>query len=135
MNDGDFGGGESEASWWTSWPRAMLGDWRDLRVARRESLESLQAYRDVEATQPQLESRERLGAVVARRTGLDAAGVGDVLRHAEESFASWPIERPLRLRDVVQYLVVEKCLRADPTRVGTRTRLTTVIAEVIPDDL
>ncbi|MBS0374304.1 MAG: hypothetical protein JSR73_06960 [Proteobacteria bacterium] len=134
MSDADFGRG-GEARWWTAWPRAMLGDWRELRVARRESHESLRAYRDVEAAQPGLAGLERLGAVVARRTGLDAAGVSRVLRHAEESFASWPTERPLRLRDVVQYLVVEECLRADPTRVGTRTRLTTVIAEVIPDNL
>jgi hypothetical protein len=117
------------------WSRAVLAGWRERRVTRRTSVESLQLYRELEATRPELPASARYHEVVARRTGLDGEGVRRVLRHAEDSFASWPVGRQLKLRDVVQYLVVHECLNADPSIVGTRTRLTTIIAEVIPRDL
>ena len=122
-------------SWLAGLSRGVLGSWRERRVARRASVESLRFYRELEAAHPGRSAASRYEAVVARRTGLDCAGVRQVLRRAEDSFASWPVERPLRLRDVVQYLVVHECLAADPSAVGTRSRLTTIIAEVIPRDL
>ena len=122
-------------SWLAAWSRGVLGGWRERRVARRTSVESLQLYRELEATEPELPAIARYEQVVARRTGLDGEGVREVLQRAEESFASWPVERPLKFRDVVQYLVVHECLNSDPSIVGTRTRLTTIIAEVIPRDL
>ena len=128
---GDRAGG----SWLAQASRGVLLAWRERRVARRTSRESLQLYRELEATRPELSAVARYEQVIARRTGLDGAGVRQVLQHAEDSFASWPVERPLRFRDVVQYLVVHECLTADASAVGTRTRLTTIIAEVIPRDL
>jgi len=122
-------------SWLAGLSREMLGGWRERRVARRTSVESLELYRELEAARPELPAIERYEQVVARRTGFDGDGVRRVLRRAEDSFASWPVERPLKLRDVVQYLVVHECLNADPSIVGVRTRLTTIIAEVIPKDL
>jgi hypothetical protein len=121
--------------WFDDLKREVFGVWRERRVARRTSVESLRLYRELESTRPDLEPVARYREFVARRTGLDEAGVREVLRQAEDSFASWPVERPLRFRDVVQYLVVHECLKADPSVVGTRTRLTTIIAELIPENL
>jgi hypothetical protein len=137
MNDaaarGD--GMSARGSWIADRSRELLGAWRERRVARRASVESLRLYQEVAATQPDLGAIARYAEVVARRTGLDGEGVRSVLQRAEDSFASWPVERPLRFRDVVQYLVVHECLKADPSVVGTRTRLTTIIAELIPENL
>lgn len=138
MTDAESGATESPASratWLADWSRGLLSAWRERRVARRASRESLRLYREIEAAQPELPAVARYRTVVARRTGLDEHGVRRVLEQAEDSFASWPVERPLRFRDVVQYLVVHECLQADPSLIGTRTRLTTIIAEVIPDNL
>jgi hypothetical protein len=118
--------------WFESLTREVFGPWRERRVAHRTSVESLRLYRELESAHADLTSAARYGEIVARRTGLDQAGVRRVLRQAEDSFARWPVERPLKLRDVVQVLVVHECLRADPSAIGTRTRLTTIIAEVIP---
>jgi hypothetical protein len=133
--DSRVSGNAAGESWLAGLSRGVLGGWRERRVARRTSVESLQLYRELEAMRPELPAIARYEQVVARRTGLDGEGVRRVLRRAEDSFASWPIERPLKFRDVVQYLVVHECLNADPSIVGTRTRLTTIIAEVIPKDL
>lgn len=137
MPDADrrVSGNSAGESWLAGLSRGVLGGWRERRVARRTSVESLQLYREIEALRPELPAIARYEQVVARHTGLDGEGVRRVLRRAEDSFASWPIERPLKFRDVVQYLVVHECLSADPSIVGTRTRLTTIIAEVIPKDL
>jgi len=116
-------------------PRLLLGGIWERHVARKASLESLQMFRELEAEQPDLDGMQRYKTFIARRTGLDGAGVSRVMERAEDSFASWPIERPLRFRDVVQYLVVYECLKADPSSLGTRSELTSVIAEVIPDNL
>jgi hypothetical protein len=121
--------------WFDGLTREVLGGWRERRVARRTGLESLRLYRELESARPELEPAARYREFVARRTGLDEAGVRAVLRQAEDSFASWPVERPLRFRDVVQYLVVHECLKENPAAAGTRTRLTTIIAEVIPGNL
>jgi hypothetical protein len=133
--DARVSGDGTRESWLAGFSRGVLGGWRERRVARRASVESLKLYRELEATRPELSAIARYEQVVARRTGLDGDGVRRVLRRAEDSFASWPVERPLKFRDVVQYLVVHECLNADPSVVGTRTRLTTIIAEVIPRDL
>ena len=135
MADGRAAGEPAGEFWLAGLSRGVLGGWRERRLARRTSVESLRLYRELEAARPELPAIVRYEEVVARRTGLDGDGVRRVLKRAEDSFAAWPVERPLKFRDVVQYLVIHECLNAEPSIVGTRTRLTTIIAEVIPKDL
>lgn len=131
----DTVGGATRPRWKDPWARNLFGAWHERRVARRACEESLRLYRQIEQSQPELTDLGRYERLVAARAGLDAQGAREVLRRAEDSFASWPVERPLKLRDVVQYLVVQECLSADPAALGARSRLLTVVAEVIPDDL
>jgi hypothetical protein len=126
---------ESRQWWLASWMCDVMLAWRERRVAQRTSIESLRLYRDLEATQPQLTGVARYQEVVARRTGLDQQGVREVLQHAEDSFASWPVERPLRFRDVVEYLVATECLNLGRSGARTGRRLTRIIAGVIPENL
>ena len=113
----------------------IVRTWRERVTARQLSRESLRIYREVEESNPELTGVSRYREVVARQTGLDDAGVRELLGGAETSFASWPVERQLRLRDVVQYLVASQCLSADATALGIRSRLARIIAREIPNKL
>jgi hypothetical protein len=125
----------SAGHWFGAITHDVLRTWRERVQARRASRESLRLYREVAASFPELTAVSRYREVVARQTGLDDAGVRVIIAGAESSFASWPVERPLKFRDVVQYLVVHQCLKADPAALGIRSRLTTIIAEEIPNEL
>jgi site-specific recombinase XerC len=116
-------------------PWRFLAALRERRRARRACIEALQLYRAVQAERPDLARTDCYAAVVARRTGADANSVDSIIRRAEDSFASWPVARPLSFRDVVQYLVVSECLKENPAAIGVRAPLMTVIAKVIPKDL
>ena len=73
--------------------------------------------------------------MVEKRTGADATGANTILRHAEESFATWPNERPLTFRDVVHYLAVTECLSDDKSQIGVRADVMVVVAKLIPANL
>jgi hypothetical protein len=121
--------------WFEVLGSAIVRTWRERTTARQVSRESMRIYREVEVTDPELSGWPRYHAVVARQTGLDDSGVREILERAEGSFASWPIERPLKFRDVVQYMVATRCLNLDASALGVRSRLTTIIAEEIPGEL
>ena len=119
--------------------RAFLADGRRARrervLARRLSRESLRIFRSVETQLPQLTGAPRYRAVIARQAGLDEDGARRFIERAEDTFASWPEERPIRFRDVVQYLVVERWLAIDPGAQGFRSDLAAIVAKEIPEDL
>jgi len=121
--------------WMDGFGVGIVRTWRERTTARHVSRESLRIYREVEESSPELTGMTRYHEVVARQTGLDDSSVAEILERAEGSFASWPVERPLTFRDVVQYIVVAQCLNADPSAPGVRSRLTTIIAEEIPGGL
>jgi hypothetical protein len=125
----------AHASWFDGLTGGLVRTWRERSTARHVSRESLRIYREIEQATPELTGVHRYHAVIARQTGLDDSGVREILERAEGSFANWPVERPLKFRDVVQYIVATQCLNADPTAPGIRSRLTTIIAEEIPNEL
>jgi hypothetical protein len=113
----------------------FLRTWRERVLARQTCRESLRIYRELQATRSELTGVARYQEVVARQTGLDEKGAKKLVELAEDSFASWPVERPLTFRDVVQYLVADQILTADPTVPGTRSRLTAIVVDEIPQEL
>ena len=125
----------SRGSWLDRVAADILRTWRERVTARQISRESLRIYHEVEGSLPQLIGVNRYREIIARQTGLDASGVREILERAESSFARWPVERPLKFRDVVQYIVAARCLNVDTTALGIRSRLTSIIAEEIPGEL
>jgi len=113
----------------------LLRSHRERSLARTRSRDLMRDYREVAAASPGLNGVEQYRAVLARQPGLDPNAIEQVIRGAEDSFAVWPIERPLKFRDVVQYLIVVDCLKANPAANGVRSRLTTIIAEEVPDEI
>jgi len=114
---------------------ALLRSHRERSIARHKSRDLLRVYRDVQVASPELHGVEQYRAVLAQETGLEPRAVEKIIRGAEDSFASWPVERPLKFRDVVQYVVVVDCLKANPEAKGVRSRLTTIISEEIPGEI
>jgi hypothetical protein len=109
---------------------------RERQSVRRTSRRCLELYRQFEVEKPASSPRERYEQVVARYLGAsDAKTVRVTLRRAEESFASWPVERDLNFRDVVQYLAATEYYRDNPTESGIRARVSSVVAEAVPEGL
>jgi hypothetical protein len=126
---------EARASWIDGLAGEMVRTWRERVTARQISREALRIYREVEESSPEMSGVTRYREIVSRQTGLDENGVSEILERAQSSFAAWPVERPLKFRDVVQYIVAHRCLNADASVRGIRSRLTTIIAEEIPGEL
>ena len=75
------------------------------------------------------EGRQRNHLALHRAEGV-AAPDG-----AEESFADWPVERELRFRDVVHYLIFDEYMRAGQARAGTKTNMGEVVTRIIPEEI
>jgi hypothetical protein len=126
-----------------SWPSRLatllewlpLAVWRERRQARRASLALLEIYHRIAAESPELTGVGRYERIVVERTGLDVSTARVLVQRAEESFAEWPVERPLIFRDVVQYLVMQEHLASAPGVAGARSALGDVVATVVPSDL
>ena len=112
---------------------------RERHKIRRLCVESLELYRQVEIEMPQASNTARYARVIELRSGADAGTVLKFMRRAEESFASWPVERPLNFRDIVQYLAVTDGLHTDIAVAGVGSRVVDfalhIVPEMIPPDL
>lgn len=112
---------------------------RERHQIRRICSESLKLYRRVEREMPGASNLERYARVIEERSGADPETVQTIMRRTEESFATWPVERPLHFRDVVQYMAVTGGLKADIAVTGVRSRFVdlvfAIVADVIPANL
>ncbi len=105
------------------------------RYARHASRQLLDLFWLEQREHPELSGRSLYQAVVARRLGPEAARAAEVIRHAEESFTDWPVERELRFRHVVHYQIFDEYTRRATARQGTRTNIGVMVARIIPEEL
>jgi hypothetical protein len=103
--------------------------------ARRASSELLDLFYQVRREHPELVGRALYQAVIARRLGSDVRRAAEIVLRAEESFTDWPVERELRFRHVVHYIVFDEFTRSGQARKGTRTNMGAVAAHIIPEEL
>ena len=92
-------------------------------------------FKRVRGEEPHLTGRPLYQQVIVRRSGLGDEAARRLVRRAYQSFCEWPVERKLRFRDVVHYVVVDEYLRSHLTNFGTHTYMGRVVARVIPPDL
>ena len=109
--------------------------WREQRRAAACCREILRLDRLIAAGQPWLPQSERYRKVVAAYTVADLAHAKAVLDCTQASFASWPVERDLSLRDVAHYLAVSELLAASGEAGGVQASLKRVIDSTIPAGL
>jgi hypothetical protein len=110
----------------------FIGALRERKQIRRICAESLTLYRQVEIEMPHASNTDRYARVIERRSGADAAAALKFMRRAEESFAQWPIERPLNFRDIVQYMVVTDGFKTDIAVAGVRSRAVDFAVDIVP---
>jgi hypothetical protein len=106
------------------------------RYAKEASEQLLDLVRREQREHPELKGRALYEAVTARRLGLNPpVSATEIVRRAEESFADWPVERELRFRDVVHYLIFDEYMHAGKARAGTKTNMGAVVARIIPEEI
>jgi len=106
------------------------------RYAKEASEQLLDLFRREQREHPELKGRALYEAVTARRLGLNPpVSATEIVRRAEESFADWPVERDLRFRDVVHYLIFDEYMHAGKARAGTKTNMGAVVARIIPEEI
>lgn len=115
---------------------SIFRDWRERRQAARICGRLLNLYRKATAAQPSLPKRALYRQVVMDDLRCSVSAADEILRGAEQSYAIWPVERDLRLQDVVHYVVVKEYLMADQSPTGRAPEdIAQVIASRIPFDL
>jgi hypothetical protein len=137
--------GSEERARTGSWLREALRPFNFIAVLReryqirRICSESLEIYRRIERERPGASNLERYARVIEAQSGADPNTVQAVIHRAEESFATWPVERPLNFRDVVQYMAVTGGLEADIAVTGVRSDFVdlvfVIVADMIPANL
>jgi hypothetical protein len=110
-----------------------LAAWRERRFAAECCRRLLGLCQRIAADHPELTGVALYLKVVAAHLGGDAAVARRVIEGAEESYASWPVERALKFRDVVHYLAVVGYCHGNGVAVSTDVR--PVIDAVIPHAL
>ncbi len=105
------------------------------KYARQASTQLLDLYWQQRGAQPGLADRVLYEGVVAQRLGPDASRAGEIIRRAEESFTDWPVERELKFRHVVHYLIFDEYMRSGKVREGTKTNMGPVVAKIIPEEI
>ena len=106
------------------------------RYAKEASEQLLDLFRREQREHPELKGRALYEAVTARRLGLNPpVSATEIVRRAEESFADWPVERDLRFRDVVHYLIFDEYMHAGKARAGTKTNMGAVVARIIREEI
>jgi hypothetical protein len=112
-----------------------LAVWSEWRFARQAARKALDCRRLLQDAHPNLRGRDFYEAFVCAYAGVGSAAALTILRRAEASFASWPNERELEFRDLVQYLAVSDFLRSHPKRSGTIANMVRVISNIVPTGL
>jgi hypothetical protein len=115
--------------------RCVFGPRAERRFARHASAQLLELYRQQRRENPEIGNRALYQNIVAERLGPQAVRANEFVRRAEESFTDWPVDRDLRFRHVVHYLVFHEYTLLDPARRGTMTNMGAVVAQVIPEDI
>ena len=105
------------------------------RYAKQASTQLLELLQRLRREQPELSGRALYQAVVAERLGPDRHRAAEIVRRAEESFTDWPVQRELRFRHVVHYLIFDEYMRAGKTREGTKINMGGVVARIIPEEI
>jgi hypothetical protein len=114
--------------WWAAW--------RERRYVSRRCHELLALSQTLRQSDPQMTGIGLYRRIVQATLGGDAEKVEQVLRQAEENFATWPVTRALSLRDVVHHLAVVEYFRLHAgTHQMRADDLKRLVDETIPGDL
>ena len=109
--------------------------WSEQRHAARTARAVLGQFQALVARHPELAGAELYRRLVMEFVHCDEACAQAILDVAQDSYASWPVERPLKLRDVAHYLSVSGFLTAHVGAGGMRSDVRHLISDRIPRNL
>ena len=113
----------------------LVSGWQERVQAANTSREMLRLHQRISAANPGLSGPDLYREIVRARHGSDAAGADEVLQHARDSFATWPVERALTFRDVVNYVAIADYLAAHESALWTQRNLGYYVGAWIPSEL
>ena len=105
--------------------------WHAWRISRR----LLNAFWIVRGKHPALSGVALYEQVIADLGAFVSESPNIVVRHAQDSFAAWPAERPLRLRDIAHYVAYSSYVNFHPDSHGTRSDIRKMVEWVIRETL
>ena len=105
---------------------------RERSLARAQCEQMLDICHALKADDPKLEGEALYERAVAKQLSCDETKARQIVRLADQSFAQWPDERDVNLRDVANYMIVNQIMNAHTTALGTRVDVEQLVAAVIP---
>jgi hypothetical protein len=124
------------------WRFAELVPGLNLLVARRERALAqeqcavmMEIVRVLQKKEPALAGEALYRKAIVKRLGCDDAMAREIIRLADLSFAQWPEERDVKLRDVVNYVIVNQIMSAHSAAMGTRIDMQDIVSAAIPAEL
>jgi hypothetical protein len=115
--------------------QSIMRAWNERQYAVKQCRELLHMHQSLAARQSGVDRMELYRQLVAQRTGGDAKAVDALLGHATESYAQWPVDRPLNLRDVIHYLVVQEYLASHRQASWLEQNLKRIVDSAVPHEL
>jgi hypothetical protein len=113
----------------------LVASWREFRFAKKAGLLALNRLQRLRIEKPELTRQALYEAFVCQHNAIEASAARGILQRAEASFATWPNDRDLIFRDVVQYLAISEYLALYPSRGGTTVNMVRIISKIIPGNL
>ncbi len=114
---------------------SIMRAWNERHYAVKHCRELLRMHQSLAAKHSGAKRFELYRQLVAQRTGGDVNAVEALLGHATQSYAQWPVDRPLNLRDVVHYLVVSEYLASHQQASWLEQNLKRIVDSKIPHEL
>ncbi len=108
---------------------------RERTLARQQCTDMLDICGALKAENPKLEGEALYERAVARRLSCNQAKAREMVRLADLSFAQWPEERDVNLRDVVNYLIVNRILGTHTKALGMQSDIEQIVRASIPEGL
>ena len=114
---------------------AVLLAWRERRFASGVCRDMLRRHAETASRHPGLLGPALYHRIVADRHGGSDLLADTILERAGQSFAEWPISRPLSFRDVVHYVAVLEFVAANRSAHWIHADLKRLVNETIPHAL
>ena len=105
--------------------------WQIVRTSRA----MLSRFRRIARSQPRLGRTEAYRVLVQDYLHCDRRAADRILSAAAQSFAAWPEDRDLQLRDVIHYVTVTEFLQQRTGERGMRSDVQSVVHALVPQNL
>lgn len=108
---------------------------RERALAEAHCAEMLRIVRTLQREDPALQGEPLYLKAITRRLGCGESKAREIVRLADQSFAQWPEERDVNLRDVVNYVIVNQIMTAHRSAMGTLVDMEAIVKTAIPAGL